>query len=82
MQSIIACVGISWLFTVNERVITKCLPSIVPSNPCTLLTDNREIPKHFKAFKTQLFPSAKAPSGFGWPILFPIPRDLPQFFLP
>jgi hypothetical protein len=41
------------------------LPSIDPSNTSTLLTDNREIPKHFKAFKTKLFPSTKAPYCLG-----------------
>jgi hypothetical protein len=64
-QTISACVGISWLFTVNEQVITKCLPSIDPSNTSTLQTDNREIPKHFKALKTKLFPSTKMPSCLG-----------------
>jgi hypothetical protein len=64
-QSISAFVGISWIFSVNEQVITKCLPSIDLSNTSTLLTDNREIPKHFKAFKTKLFPSTKVPSCLG-----------------
>jgi hypothetical protein len=64
-QSINACVGISWLFTVKEQVITKCLPSIDPPNTSTLLIDNREIPKHFKAFKAKLFQSTKAPSCMG-----------------
>jgi hypothetical protein len=58
-QSISACVGISWLFTVNNQVITKCLPSVDPSNTSTLLTDNREIPKHFKAFEKNFFRQPK-----------------------
>jgi hypothetical protein len=66
---------------VNEQVITKCLPSIDPSNTSTLLTDNGEIPEHFKAFKTKRFPSTKAPSCIGCPILFPIPWNLPRFLL-
>ena len=37
-QSISACVGISWLFMVNEQVITKCLPSIDPSTRTLLIT--------------------------------------------
>jgi hypothetical protein len=64
-QSISAFVGISWIFSVNEQVITTCLPSIHPSNTSALLTDNREIPKRFKAFKTKDFPSTKAPSCLG-----------------
>jgi hypothetical protein len=50
---------------VNVQVITKCFPSIDPSNTSTLLTDNRKIPKHFKAFKTKLFPSTKEQSCLG-----------------
>jgi len=63
-QSISACVGISLLCTVNVQVITKCFPSIDPSNTSTLLTERREIPKHCKAFETKLFPSTKGPSSF------------------
>src|SRR5882757_3181399 len=48
LQSINACVGISSLFTVNEQVITECLPCNDLSNTST---DNREIRKHFKTFK-------------------------------
>jgi len=54
-QSISICVAISWLFTVNEQVITKCLHSIDPSNTSTLLTDNREIPKHFESIWNKTF---------------------------
>jgi len=76
-QSISAFIGISWLFTVNVQVITKCFPSFDPSNTSTLLTDNCEIPKHFKGFETKLFLSTKAPSCLSWPNLFPIPWNLP-----
>jgi hypothetical protein len=44
------------------EVITKCFPSIDPAITSTLLTDNHEIPKHFKAFTAELFPSTQAPS--------------------
>ena len=46
-QSISACVGISWSFTVNVQVLTECFPSIDPANTSTLLSDKHEIPKHF-----------------------------------
>jgi hypothetical protein len=82
LQSINACVGISWLFTVNVQDITKCFLSIDPSDTSTLLTDPREIPKHFKACKTTLFPSTKAPFCVGWHNLFPIPWSHPGFLLP
>jgi len=75
-QSISAFVGISWLFTVNVQVITTCCPSIDPSNTSTLLTERREIPEHFKAFKTKLLPSTEEQSFFNWPVLFPIPWNL------
>jgi len=81
LQSISACVGISWSFMVNVQVITKCFPFINPSNTSTLLTERRNIPKHFKAFKTKLYPSTKTPSFLGWIILFPIPQNFPWFLL-
>jgi len=49
---------------VNVQVMTKLFPSIDPSNTSTLLTERREIPKHFKAFKTKLLPSTEEPSFF------------------
>jgi len=81
-QSISACVGISWLFTVNVQVITKCFPSIDHSNTSTLLTDKCEIPKHLKPSQTQLLLSTEEPSFFNWPNLFPIPQNLSRFLLP
>ena len=79
--SIRACVGISWSFTVNVQVITKCFPSIVPSNTFTLQTDIREIPEHFIAFNTQLCLSTEEPSLFNWLAIFPIPWSLSQLLL-
>jgi hypothetical protein len=64
-QSINACGGISWLFMVNEQVMTKWLPCIDPFDTSILLNDSREIPEHFKPFKTKLFPSTKRPSCLG-----------------
>jgi len=81
-QWISACVGISWSFMVNEQVITTIFPFIDPSNTFTLLTERCEIPNHFKAFKTKLFPSTEEPSFINWPNLFPIPRNLSRFLLP
>ena len=81
-QSVSAYVGISWIFTVNVQVIIECFPSIDPSNTSTLLTERFEIPKHFKAYKTNHFPSIKMPSIFHWPNLFLIPWSLTQFLLP
>jgi len=75
LQSISACEGICWLFTVNVQVLTQCVPPINPSNTSTLLTERREIPKDLKAFKTKHFLSTKAPSCLGWPNLFPIPQE-------
>jgi len=49
---------------VDVQVITHCFPSIDPSNTSTLQTDNREIPKHFKSFKTKLLLSTEEPSFF------------------
>jgi len=59
-QSISPCVDISWLFTVNVQVMTKCFLSIDPSNTSTLPTDKREIPKHLKAFKTNCYRQLKS----------------------
>ena len=75
-QSISVYIGISWSIMINVQVITKCLPSIDSSNISTLLTDNREIPKHFKAYTTKLFLSTNAPSCSGCANLFPIRTSL------
>jgi len=81
-QSISTFVDISWLFTVNVQVITKSSPSIDTSNTSTLQTDKREIPKHFKVFKTELFLSTGEPSFSNWLNLFLIPRNLSHFLHP
>ena len=81
-QSINACVGISRSFTVNVQVITKCFPSIDPSNTSTLLTERREIPKHFKALKSKLLPSTAEPSFFNCPALLLIHRNLSRSLFP
>jgi len=64
LQLIIVCVDISWLFTVTMLVITKCFPSIDPSNISTLLTGRCEIPKHLKAFETK--PVSHSKSHVRW----------------
>jgi len=80
-QSMSTCVCISWLFMVNVQIITKCFTSIDPSNTFTLLTERPEMPKHFKAFETKLFPLTKEPSFINWPEFFLIPQNLTRFLL-
>jgi len=82
LQLISACVGTSWLFTVNVQVITKYFFSVDPSNPSTLPTERHDIPKYSEVFEIQLFLSVKGPSFFDWPILVPIPRNLSPFVHP
>jgi len=81
-QSIRAFGGISWLCTVNVQGITKYFPAIDPSDTSTFLTDQCQIPIHFKGSKTQLLLSIEEPSFFNWLALFPIPRNRSRFLLP
>jgi len=79
-QSINACVCIIWSQMVREQIITKCFPSIDPSNTSTLLIENRKIPKHFKAFESKLFLSIRGSHFPNRPGLFPSPLN-PAFLL-
>jgi len=81
-QSIRACVGICSLFVVNMQVITKCFPSIDCFNTSTLLTERRNIPEHFKAFKAKLFCQSKTDLSMTDLIFFRFLRTRPcSYFL-
>jgi len=79
LQSSTAFVDISWLFTVTVQVITICFSSIDPANTSTLLTEQRKMPKHSKAFKTERLAATGEPSVFIWRNLLQIPRNLSQY---